>query len=1175
MTTTKLFIESLQKQNLKGPDRRYLYEYKISEELHHQMQEALTAEVDSYIEEEQAAKHLRCFPAVFVLYAAELFKVNENLTISNVFQSIGRNEIPQLLWSNLVQKGLKIWNQKVEVVNGQKRYKETLVTQGGLPLARQATAAEFQKVLDQALHNNITIESTQDDWFDLVALVWDEDPYFPTTRKTTLYYKIAARFLKALYLILENLRKDPYFTGNIKDEIDILCPNWVDDLPIFIPPSFREDILKNLFRISNKIQDYQQQLDFIKTNVYLQTHGAEDTQKLVREIILEASLSHEAVNEMVLNQHPEQFQGILPQRFSIKASLGNKSVRLGIYRKTKNRFQWRSSTSKLEHYTDDISLLIEHNNVDLPLVHTGHNNLQSLVKTPCFFDSQTKHYLGNGSISIQSTSVLVVLPQSQYTFSEGAQIERVGQVLKTNPMCEIWRINTTEQTQNIDITPIDDNSQTIYRISLGNQENVHLRPVIVGERVIIGNKILPMYKSIQRIMTSPTTSVPPHHLEYRYIGTDQWVQYNLDKPPFGKIELRHVVNNITQLTFKMQLVPNELRFSSDWNTHSISIHHCPAQNITFTINGQIIQGHQEGDTWILDCEPLDEDCLREHIFGQIAITTMGNPLSFQFPTPIQVNALTDKIGRKISAPVVHIRHLSGLQVHYSNGHPKINVTTLNTQTQRVLTTVGPQAANNISTMSLDQIQTDAMAIWSDNPNPSNTQNMTVTIVHIFPTPPIQTQICRFEGKLACNDSLIWREPLQGLDTTMFHKPADDYENFVVEAWPMTLPDRGPVAISWDPTYDTWRLPKLMRDDQNYAGTWVITARNATGWNILRATVVQLHPNKVQEFDKFRYTQLESIIEQKISSSERKTLLFNNLYTIVTEIHNGQRQLCPEIRHIVTTINLLAGKVAPVNVDLLQVVAYFPSVVATAYLCCDYYNMGNVSDMFTELPFVWELVTQNDWKVALQFADHYWHNRPNVDLINKLEHRLMGVMYEFPTIQTLLTTDFHIFLQLHCTKENPILGQNLFHLCTQLSTPSMEEQITDRINNISTTLNSFSNELHAQNLTPLNPIQDLDHYDFKNWIILNDHGSPNIRNGCIGWAILGLRAVSESKCTFPSYMNHLDFPEEQFILTPNHIFAFKYLFRVSEDRCKEIYEYEVLANHPQNNQNAQHSTLQRL
>ena len=1169
MTSNTIFISILQRNGLQGPDyNRYLYEYRITAEEFADMQQTLIIELSQYLLA-QTEFNVRCFPAIFVLYASEFFRRAQEPTVVSLFESLEQPHLNSQSphWRRLVLSGMMIWsgcddndNTALEKPNGQKLYAETCIAQGGLPLARHKTREEFELILNRAIEFNVNQYSSEEEWYHLVKEVWSEHPSFPRRRRTHTYFTIASRFLKALSQVLYELRRNIAFNGDIANEINTLVPNWKAQLPVLIPEDHQQQILANLFAMSERLRVQQDHVDFLNVQVYLKRHGTNEENQpyiLVRNFTFNTR-TELTFWERVLADHGNEN---LPRSIPIFAQVGDKRVRLGTYNKRGSKYLWRSKTNTIEYFTGEIELWYQFNKQLFPLSHDQDDQLQSLAESPSFFDSQSLMYLGQGSIKTKYTELIVVLCTELYETPED-HCSRVGSLLKTTSPYSVWSITTS--------TVLNDTTGDSYSIQLGHEENTTYKPLVIGERLTIGNRMFNIFRTLHRIRISAEQSFLLTECEFRYIGAQEWQQLP-PQIPMGRLEIRKVVNGIILFKTKVQLLPSDISFGSDIVNRRITIDGQNIRNVRFTLGHLPIEAVENNGVFTIDCQQCAQELLETYAFGQLEISFPESSISFKYPVPIRINRLVDRAGKTVTSQLIHIRHLSHLEAIYSNGRSKISVNTLNEYPNRSLSVEGVVSQNNTTcSMPLHETQTMASMIWADNPNPSNSINLNVDIEADPPTPSRNIQVCRFEGQLRYNaeNHLVIPQAFEDLKQELFYELATDYETFVVKAWPLTLTHREPEVLTWDQESLGWRLPDKVHAVENaekFAGTWLITASNSTGWNILRSTVVTLHPEKIEHFQRYRYTQLESFIETPMSSNERKSQIFNHIKDLVNLVHNeleleGDKvhsHKSREFKLIIDSINRFAGNVPAINVDLLQVLAHFPSIAAIAMLCCEYNKMGLVDEMLTELPFDWHLVTLEDWKAALFFADRFCHAQ---GMSHELEKRFLGMVNEHLVLQILVGTSPEFFQKTpHLFQSQDLIYQFMQMMGQDQCNPNayVSDFTEQYIIGVS---NDFRNNVQGRVINQLVETPTWNQFSVSGPIadILDNEDD---RKACRAWLCLGQRALScERNTQRDNNLEGLDNPR----LTTQAIFELQAIQRMSPYATEQLFNLQFIGQHPETN-----------
>ena len=237
-------ISLLQRHDLPSPDGRALYEYRLTEEEFHKLEEVLRR-----FQPDQVLQRTG-FSALFVLYASEWWRRRydgSGFSWQPILRSLG---VDSEIWtptqrSQCVKEGLAAWCLRLRE-HGGLRFLGTVAVQGGLPLrllseARGGIGRLLSRVLQLAEGGEVTrTEIEIKRWIESLR------KWLPESYRQDIIYELLAQMIR---VALKLKQEAELSSGN--DAVAVLdrkIPGWKDRFPVTMESDHARMLIEQLVR---------------------------------------------------------------------------------------------------------------------------------------------------------------------------------------------------------------------------------------------------------------------------------------------------------------------------------------------------------------------------------------------------------------------------------------------------------------------------------------------------------------------------------------------------------------------------------------------------------------------------------------------------------------------------------------------------------------------------------------------------------------------------------------------------------------------------------------------------------------------------------------------------------------------------------------------------------------
>ena len=240
MRPTEWVTSLLERHNLKKPDGRLLYQYRINENEFSELADLLKL---STIMGVKNIREMLFWDAVVVIYASEWWRrfYNGQWGWDGIFESIGIDidELSVVKRNTLIETGLQRWRRPVRYHNGSRMFLGTVATEGGLPLNQLSGSGGWLKqVLQPVLRKHITRG------IDISVLIDSYSDWIPNSYQSSEMIQI----LTDIADIVVSLRKKHQLMEKEAPLkwLDSNQPNWRELFPLPIDDESGRSLLKDL-----------------------------------------------------------------------------------------------------------------------------------------------------------------------------------------------------------------------------------------------------------------------------------------------------------------------------------------------------------------------------------------------------------------------------------------------------------------------------------------------------------------------------------------------------------------------------------------------------------------------------------------------------------------------------------------------------------------------------------------------------------------------------------------------------------------------------------------------------------------------------------------------------------------------------------------------------------------
>jgi len=257
MRPTEWVTSLLDRHDLKKPDGRPLFQYRISDSEFSELTDLLKL---STIMGVKNIRKMLFWDAVFVIYASEWWRryYNGQWGWDGIFDSLGidLDELSVGKRNILIETGLQRWRRPVRYHNGNRMFLGTVATEGGLPLNQLSGSGGWLKhVLQPVLRKHISRG------IDISVLIDSYRDWIPNSYQSSEMTRILADIAEIVVM----LRQEHQLME--KEEplkwLDSNQPDWRELFPLPIDDESGRSLLKDLVdTVSTTEQDKQSKNPF-------------------------------------------------------------------------------------------------------------------------------------------------------------------------------------------------------------------------------------------------------------------------------------------------------------------------------------------------------------------------------------------------------------------------------------------------------------------------------------------------------------------------------------------------------------------------------------------------------------------------------------------------------------------------------------------------------------------------------------------------------------------------------------------------------------------------------------------------------------------------------------------------------------------------------------------------
>jgi len=246
-------------RGLEGPDRRFLYEYWLTDQEFGELENFLSEKISYHIKIHslfnfnqphlaEIASTVKEFSPLFVLYAAEWWRRRYDGSGFNwtpILNNLGTSDDywNQSQRSKCIKQGLKFWKVPLEQSGGM-RYIGTIALQGGLPMqllseARGKIGQLLKRVLKETVKRNGTVQEIME-WIPQI------DNYLPSTYQKPSIYHLLARVIETVLDLKEQAQLTDA-SGAI-EKLSKAIPDWRKKFPFSVQDREMQGLLEQLIQ---------------------------------------------------------------------------------------------------------------------------------------------------------------------------------------------------------------------------------------------------------------------------------------------------------------------------------------------------------------------------------------------------------------------------------------------------------------------------------------------------------------------------------------------------------------------------------------------------------------------------------------------------------------------------------------------------------------------------------------------------------------------------------------------------------------------------------------------------------------------------------------------------------------------------------------------------------------
>jgi hypothetical protein len=247
MTPDKWLQRFLETRELKAPDARSLYKYKMSEDEYNDLKSSLKF-ISTLNSNVTSLSLIRRWNMIFVIYGAEWWRreyEGGSWRWETLFKSFGAesSKLQVQQRSEIIISGLRYWGLKVRLINDKFRYLGTISIEGGLPLNQlNNNSGWLGRVFGSVIPKFKRLQHTGIKAETLIR----ECDYIPKTYQNDQIYIILGDIVKTTVNLKQAYQLDK--KQNPLEYLDTILTNWRADFPLPIEDAVGKRLLGELFK---------------------------------------------------------------------------------------------------------------------------------------------------------------------------------------------------------------------------------------------------------------------------------------------------------------------------------------------------------------------------------------------------------------------------------------------------------------------------------------------------------------------------------------------------------------------------------------------------------------------------------------------------------------------------------------------------------------------------------------------------------------------------------------------------------------------------------------------------------------------------------------------------------------------------------------------------------------
>lgn len=244
----------LERRNIRFPDQRPLYQYRIEDIEFELLKSAIKLSIHFGLD--IASKNVPRWNAAFVMYAAEWWRREYDGTKPSwdkVFQSINASSrnLSTGYRNILIETGLQFWRRSIRTIDGRNYYLGSIACEGGLPLNQLNNSSGWLgRVFKQVIPKYSRLQNSDIQVNQLIT----ECEFIP---KTYCENKEIHLILGDMVKTVVDLKREYqlYERNNPVDYLDRHCPSWRERFPLPIETEIGRKLLSDMVSTAAKADE--------------------------------------------------------------------------------------------------------------------------------------------------------------------------------------------------------------------------------------------------------------------------------------------------------------------------------------------------------------------------------------------------------------------------------------------------------------------------------------------------------------------------------------------------------------------------------------------------------------------------------------------------------------------------------------------------------------------------------------------------------------------------------------------------------------------------------------------------------------------------------------------------------------------------------------------------------